>query len=225
MPSPLDDEFRLANLLAAAALGLTDRLQELGPEAAGMDTAAATALVALLDFSPHGSLRQLSQILGLTHSGAVRLVDRLAAGELVTREPGRDERSRAVTLTERAARPRWRYERGDTAPPPRLLDGLSDRQRTQLTRACEVLVANLTRQRLQQRAAGAPPAEGRCADYATSRRAADPPAIVPQPQPSLRSRRDRQRHRVRAVLTKTRRAKRNLAGGGTGPSALTEATE
>jgi MarR family transcriptional regulator, negative regulator of the multidrug operon emrRAB len=160
MPSPVDDESRLTNLLATAALGLTDRLQELGSEAAEMDTAAATALVALLDFSPHGSLRQLSQILGLTHSGAVRLVDRLAAGGLVTREPGRDERSRAVTLTEHgrgsALAIRTQRHRSTAA----LLDGLSDRQRAQLTRACEILVTNLTRQRLQQRAAGAPPAGG-----------------------------------------------------------------
>ena len=89
MESLADDEFRLANLLAAAAVGLTDRLRELGSESDGLDSAAATALVALLDFSPHGSLRQLSQILGLTHSGAVRLVDRLQTIGLVTRDPGR----------------------------------------------------------------------------------------------------------------------------------------
>jgi MarR family transcriptional regulator, negative regulator of the multidrug operon emrRAB len=169
MPHPADDESRLANLVAAAALGLTGRLEELGSEAAGMDSAAATALVALLDFSPHGSLRQLSQILGLTHSGTVRLVDRLAAGGLVTREPGRDERSRAVTLTEHggttALAIRARRHRATSA----LLDGLSSRQRIQLTRACEILVANLTRQRLQQRATGTPPAGGalcRLCDFA-----------------------------------------------------------
>jgi MarR family transcriptional repressor of emrRAB len=160
MPNPVDDEFRLANLLAAAALGMTDRLQELGSEIAGMDIAAATALVALVDFSPSGSLRRLSQILGLTHSGTVRLVDRLAAGGLVTREPGRDERSRTVTLTEHGRRTALAIRARRHRATAGLLDGLSDRQRTQLTRACEVLVANLTRQRLQQRAAAAPPAGG-----------------------------------------------------------------
>jgi hypothetical protein len=38
-------------------------------------------------------------VLGLTPSGAVRLVDRLAEAELVNREPGPDKRSRAVRLT------------------------------------------------------------------------------------------------------------------------------
>lgn len=151
---------RLANLLAAAALGLTDRLHELGPEAAGVDAAAATALVTLMDFSPHGSLRRLSQALGLTHSGVVRLVDRLARAGLVRREPGQDERSRAVVLTDQGqlAALALRAQRRSTAAA--LLQGLSDRQRAHLTHACEILIANLTRQRLAQRAAGSTPAGG-----------------------------------------------------------------
>jgi MarR family transcriptional repressor of emrRAB len=160
MRSAVDDEFRLANLLAAAALGLTDRLEDLGSEVEGVDTAAAMALVALLDFSPHGSLRQLSQILGLTHSGTVRLVDRLAADGLVTREPGQDERSRAVALTKRGRRAALAIRARRHHAAASLLDGLSNRQHTQLSKICEVLVANLTRQRLEQRATGRPPAGG-----------------------------------------------------------------
>lgn len=158
--NPSTSDARLANLLAAAALGLTDRLHELGPQVAEVDAAAATALVALVDFAPGGSMRQLSQILGLTHSGAVRLVDRLAAAGLVRREPGPDERSRAVVLTTkgRSAALALRAQRRSAAAA--LLDGLSDRERAQLTDACEVLVANLTRQRLAQRAAGKPPSGG-----------------------------------------------------------------
>lgn len=152
---------RLANLLAVAALGLTDRLHELGPQLAGVeDFTAATALVALLDFSPDGSLRQLSQILALTHSGAVRLVDRLEAAELVRREAGKDERSRAVVLTRKgrtAAMAMRAHRQSVTAG---LLEGLSNRQRNELTSVCEILVANLTRQRLTQRADGHLPAGG-----------------------------------------------------------------
>lgn len=157
---PPRSDLRLANLLAVTALGLTDRLLELGPEVAEIDAAAATALVALVDFSPHGSLRRLSQVLGLTHSGAVRLVDRLAGAGLVRRESGQDERSRAVVLTRkgRSAALALRAERRSATAA--LLEGLGDGQRAQLTRACEVLVANLTRQRLGQRAAGRTPHGG-----------------------------------------------------------------
>lgn len=153
-------DLRLANLLAAAALGLADRVHELGPEVASVDPAAATALVALLDFSPAGSVLRLSQVLGLTHSGAVRLVDRLAASGLVRRESGPDQRSRAVVLTRkgRSVALALRAQRRSTTTS--LLEGLNDRHRAQLTRACEVLVSNLTRQRLAQRAAGRTPSGG-----------------------------------------------------------------
>lgn len=151
---------RLANLLAATALGLTDRLHELGSDFAGTDPAAATALVALLDFSPHGSLRRLSQALGLTHSGTVRLVDRLAEAGLVRRESGQDQRSRAVVLTKegRATALALRARRRSAAAA--LLEGLTAAQRAELTRACEVLIVNITRQRLARRAAGSAPAGG-----------------------------------------------------------------
>ena len=41
----------------------------------------------------------LGQVLGLTSSGVTRLVDRLVAGGWVTRAPGRDARSRQLTLS------------------------------------------------------------------------------------------------------------------------------
>lgn len=41
-----------------------------------------------------------------------------------------------------------------------LLEGLTAAQRTELTRACEVLIVNVTRQRLARRAAGSAPAGG-----------------------------------------------------------------
>lgn len=157
---PPTSDLRLANLLAVSALGLTDRLQELGPEVAGVDAAAATALVALLDFSPRGSLRQLSQVLGLTHSGVVRLVDRLAEAGLVSRESGQDERSRAVVLTRRGRSAALALRAQRRTATAALLEGLDDGQRAQLTHACEVLIANLTRQRLAQRAAGRTPQGG-----------------------------------------------------------------
>ena len=45
------------------------------------------------------TVNQLCNVLGLTHSGAVRLIDRLAEAGLVTRGPGDDKRSRSITLT------------------------------------------------------------------------------------------------------------------------------
>jgi MarR family transcriptional regulator, negative regulator of the multidrug operon emrRAB len=99
----------------------------------------------------------------------VRLVDRLAREGLVAREPGRDERSRAVALTGPGRSAALAVRRHRYSATTALLEGLDDHQRAELTRACEILVANVTRARLQQRAAGAPPAGGalcRLCDFA-----------------------------------------------------------
>ena len=74
---------RLQNLLAAVATGLSDAIESAATEVAGLDRVATTALVALLDFSPEGSVRKLALGVGLSHSGTVRLVDRLTEAGLV----------------------------------------------------------------------------------------------------------------------------------------------
>jgi DNA-binding MarR family transcriptional regulator len=89
-----------ANVLGALATAIADRSAEAVAAAAGQSLSAATALSALHHFLDRPTLDSLRRVLGLTPSGAVRLVDRLAADGLVTRGPGGDKRSRSVTLTD-----------------------------------------------------------------------------------------------------------------------------
>lgn len=158
----------MANLLGAVATGVTDAVSDL-TASGDLDGRAAVALVALLDFTPAGSVRHLSQVMGLSHAGTVRLVDRLADSGYVERRPGTDSRSITVTLTtagRRRAR-RIRKQRHDAVTGA--LVGLTADQREQLTAACEVLIDTLTRQRLDQRAHGRPPMNGalcRMCDFA-----------------------------------------------------------
>ena len=96
-----------ANLLGALALVISDQTAHAAAAAAGQSVSAAAALSALHHFLDHPTLDQLHKVLGLTPSGAVRLVDRLADAGLVTRGTGGNGRSRSVILTdagERAAR-------------------------------------------------------------------------------------------------------------------------
>ena len=65
---------------------------------------AAVALSALHHFLESPSIDLLRQVLGLTPSGAVRLVDRLAADGLVRRTAGADGRQVAVALTAKGRR-------------------------------------------------------------------------------------------------------------------------
>lgn len=151
---------RLANLLGALSTGLADGIHESTIAAAELEGAAPAALIALLDFSPDGSVHALSQVVGLTHSGAVRLVDRLVAAGYAERGPGRNARSLTVTLTPTGVAVARRVRAARQSAITRTIGQLSDSQRATLTELCESLISELTRQRLEQRAAGGTPAGG-----------------------------------------------------------------
>ena len=90
---------RGANLLGAVSLAVSDRVRAAAERGAGQGGSAPAALVSLagyLDGSPIDSLRGP---LGLTHSAAVRVVDRLVGAGLARRREGSDRRSVAVELT------------------------------------------------------------------------------------------------------------------------------
>lgn len=88
-----------ANVAGALALALTDRTSEAIGALTGVAATDAVALSALHHFLDRPSIDGLATVLGLTHSGAVRLVDRLVAARLIRREPGPDNRTTAIALT------------------------------------------------------------------------------------------------------------------------------
>jgi len=96
---------RAANVLGALAGTVTDQVATAMAAATGLpgrgSTTALAALSAIAEFLNSPTVDQVRQVLGLTPSGAVRLIDRLEDDGLVVRGPGADGRSRAITLTER----------------------------------------------------------------------------------------------------------------------------
>jgi DNA-binding MarR family transcriptional regulator len=98
----LPDHSRLdgaANKFGALALVVADEMADATASAAGRSDSAPAALAALLHFLDHPSVDRLRQVLGLTSSGTVRLLDRLAESGLIERGPGADGRTTAVSLT------------------------------------------------------------------------------------------------------------------------------
>lgn len=91
---------RAANILGALSLIIADQMADAVGEAAGRSESAAAALSALLHFLDRPTIDLLRQVLGLTSSGTVRLVDRLEESGFVSREAGADGRSTSVVLTE-----------------------------------------------------------------------------------------------------------------------------
>jgi DNA-binding MarR family transcriptional regulator len=91
---------RTANLTGALALTLSDRLQEAAAIAARHGGSAPAALATLLTYRDRKmTIMRLSQVIGLSHSATVRLIDQLARDGLVDRRPGADQREVALRLT------------------------------------------------------------------------------------------------------------------------------
>jgi MarR family transcriptional regulator, negative regulator of the multidrug operon emrRAB len=91
---------RLENLLGAAVLALADEMGRAIEEAAGQGGGAPAALVQLSDH-PGLTVDGLRRRIKLTHSAAVRLLDRLVDRGLARRSHGvKDARTTVLTLTE-----------------------------------------------------------------------------------------------------------------------------
>jgi DNA-binding MarR family transcriptional regulator len=88
-----------ANLLGALSLVIADRMADAMTEAGGRPPSGAAALSALLHFLDRPTVDLLRQVLGLTSSGTVRLIDKMAESGYVQRGPGDDGRSTSVSLT------------------------------------------------------------------------------------------------------------------------------
>ncbi|MGH3448979.1 MAG: MarR family transcriptional regulator, partial [Nocardioidaceae bacterium] len=91
-----------ANLVGALAVGLGDLVSAALVDATGLDETAVAALL-VVRARPGQSITDAATALGLTHPGAVRVVNRLEKHGLVTRGQGRDRRSRGLVLTSEGA--------------------------------------------------------------------------------------------------------------------------
>jgi DNA-binding MarR family transcriptional regulator len=151
---------RLVNLVGTLVVALAGRVREATEAASGQPAGGPAALVALHERGHGSSIDELRGIVGLSPSGAVRLVDRLAAAGLVARRPGRDSRTLSVELTPRGHNAAQRVLDARAAAVTTALDALSRSQKAQLTSIVEVLITAITEQRLAARHGGGEPSDG-----------------------------------------------------------------
>lgn len=105
---------RTANLLGVVALAVADRIEQTARDILNHVGETPAALV-VIGYGLGPSNDQLRRILGLSHPGSVRLVDRLVADGLVERREGRDKRVIALYLTEQGAELREKLLKGRLA--------------------------------------------------------------------------------------------------------------
>jgi MarR family transcriptional repressor of emrRAB len=132
---------RAANLLGAHALLVGDRMRE----SAGMELSSAAVLTSLQTFADGASIDVLRRVLGLSHSGGVRIVKRLEAEGLLSREPDpADRRAVRIHLTREGEREARRLLASRQAALAPLLAGLGERDSAALERLLERLLASAT---------------------------------------------------------------------------------
>lgn len=114
-----------SNLLGALALSVTDRTFDAAASEPGLPATDAIALSALHNFLDRPTIDLLRRVLGLTSSGAVRLVNRLEKSKLVERGPAEDGRATAVVLTAEGRRLAKRVSSARAGVLEQALSGLS----------------------------------------------------------------------------------------------------
>ena len=94
----------VANRLGAVALTLSDRIREATEAATGMAGGLPAALVSLREWADGSSVEVLAGAMRVSHSRAVRVVDRLEAAGLARRESDPLDGRRALVRLEPAGR-------------------------------------------------------------------------------------------------------------------------
>lgn len=133
---------RSANLLGVVGLAVADRIGQAARELMSHAGETPAALV-VIGYGSGPSNDQLRGVLGLSHPGAVRLVDRLVADDLVERREGRDRRTLALYLTAKGQTLREKLLERRLAVIRPLFSGLSANERETLTALLHKMLTSL----------------------------------------------------------------------------------
>ena len=140
-----------ANAFGALGLEVARRVHEAGDAAVPHGASVPAALAALYGLTGGESIDALRRVVGLTHSGTVRLVDRLAAAGLAERRVGADGRAVALRLTPEGRRAARRVLARREAAIEAMLAPLGPADRATLARLNERLLGELASGRQERR--------------------------------------------------------------------------
>ena len=131
------------NLLGAFVVAVHDKMQRQAEAEIAMGGQAAAALVTI-GHNYGQSVEFLSNVLQLSHSGCVRLADKLHEQELIVRKPGVDRRSVALYLTDAGQERKRDVLRARREALDTVFDTLGDHQQEQLVELMEVMLQSIT---------------------------------------------------------------------------------
>jgi DNA-binding MarR family transcriptional regulator len=133
---------RLENLLGALSVAVNDSMDDAFDEACAVGDSAPAALI-LIRENPDTRIEALARYLELSHSGTVRLVDRLAQAGWVARETCDDKRAVVLVLTKAGEKVAERLREGRRKSLGRALSGVGAADRKVLERILPQMLNNL----------------------------------------------------------------------------------
>lgn len=131
------------NLLGALVTAVNDRMQWQAERAIGLGGQMPAALVTI-GHNYGESVEFLSGILQMSHSGCVRLVDKLDELGLIERRPGRDKRSLSLYLTPRGRVMKREVLRARRVALNEVFEALDAQQQRTLVGLMEVMLTAIT---------------------------------------------------------------------------------
>ncbi|MDP9012920.1 MAG: MarR family transcriptional regulator [Pseudomonadota bacterium] len=139
----MENNPRVSNLFGALVVGVQDQLLHRIETESSIGGQAAAALVTI-GANIGCSVDFLRVALQISHSGCVRLIDKLAETALVERRGGKDRRVVALFLTESGQRRAQRVLRTRRKYLDQVLQSLSTKEQKQLTPLLEILLKKVT---------------------------------------------------------------------------------
>lgn len=133
---------RTANLLGAVGLAVANRIEKTAYEIINHSGETPAALV-IIGYGLGPSNDELRRVLGLSHPGTVRLVDRLVADGLVERRSGRDKRAIALHLTKKGHSAREKLLQGRLATIRPLLTPLTGSEQEALAAVLHKVLSSM----------------------------------------------------------------------------------
>ncbi|HTP38829.1 MAG TPA: MarR family transcriptional regulator [Steroidobacteraceae bacterium] len=132
------------NLLGAFVTAVNDQMQRHAEQAIGMGGALPAALVTI-GHNYGESVEFLSEILQMSHSGCVRLVDKLHEQQLIERRPGKDKRSLSLYLTAAGRERKRQVLQARREALTAVIGALDPAQQQQFVGLLEVMLQSITR--------------------------------------------------------------------------------
>jgi DNA-binding MarR family transcriptional regulator len=132
------------NLLGALVTAVNDRMQWRAEQAIGLGGQMPAALVTI-GHNYGESVEFLSGILQMSHSGCVRLVDKLDEQGLIERRPGKDRRSLSLYLTPKGRVLKREVLRARREALNSVFQALDPQQQAQFVELMEVMLKAMTR--------------------------------------------------------------------------------